>query len=384
MKDEYQEKLPEFVNFIARGIGIKSHNLCFCGSGKKFKKCCQNKKKDEILWADIEFEKLVKYKNSQENNLIKDIPQGLWNPIYKKSSNRLKCLYTNCNESTTVCHLIPDNILKKNFGGHCVELNTVTKKFETIGIKKAGTKFVFCNQHDNIFNIIDTLEIDWRNKKHLFLLCFKTIPFSLRQTQILLGVDSQLEIYRPKLISNEIKHVTLDFSHLNEQYIRFKSAYGFFREAIKALEKENWKYFQYYHRVINSDQKIFFADWLNPSHDLNGKRLNNLKIPIALTYNVFSKDGKIHILLGLPSGESKKAYTGLLEQIKKVDDDTFRTIINNFIAVSSNSPLLSENSKNIPKYKEMTNARSLLTDSLKRNSNSIFDFTIPRINFLDS
>ena len=225
MKDEYQEKFPDFVNFIARGIRVKSHNLCFCGSGKKFKKCCQNKKKEEVLWADIEFEKLVKYKNSRESHLIKDIPQGLWNPIYKKSSNRLKCLYADCNKSTTACHLIPMNILKKNFGGHCIELNVVTKKFETIGIKDAGTKFVFCNQHDKVFNIIDTLEIDWRNKEHLFLLCFKAIPFSLRQTQILLGTDSQLEIYRPKLISDEIKHVELNFSHLNEQYIRFKSAY---------------------------------------------------------------------------------------------------------------------------------------------------------------
>ena len=89
-------------------------------------------------------------------------------------------------------------------------------------------------------------------------------------------------------------------------------------------------------------------------------------------------------MLGLPSGESKKVYAGLLEQIKKVNDNTFRTIINNFIAVSGNSPLLSENDKNTLEYKEIAKAKSLLTDSLKHNSNSIFDLTVPRINFLES
>ncbi len=58
MDDEYTKKLPEIINLIAKTLEVKHYHLCFCGSGKKFKKCCQNKTSNEILWAYINIETL--------------------------------------------------------------------------------------------------------------------------------------------------------------------------------------------------------------------------------------------------------------------------------------------------------------------------------------
>lgn len=67
---------------------------------------------------------------------------------------------------------------------------------------------VFCAKHDNnLFQRIDKLEIDFNNKEQLFSLALKTISFSLRKIQYLLGIDIQAQFFAIKWIfeNQEIK-----------------------------------------------------------------------------------------------------------------------------------------------------------------------------------
>ncbi|MBU0627521.1 hypothetical protein KKG31_05785 [Patescibacteria group bacterium] len=69
---------------------------------------------------------------------------------------------------------------------------------------------VFCSTHDNdLFKEIDELDIDFNNQKQLFLFALRSISFSLRKVQYLLGIDTQTWFFYPKWFlespSNEIK-----------------------------------------------------------------------------------------------------------------------------------------------------------------------------------
>lgn len=218
MSDDYYKEVPNLVKFIASRLGIDRYSLCFCGSGKKYGWCCHEKafktyEFESILWGLPIFEQtrnLIKSKpeiNQIEN--LKIITGAAFLPLQKKSTERLKCLFPGCNQGTTNCHLVAKTILKKTFGDFCSE-----SVFEAEGeiwdkqrgvSTKAGTKLVFCNSHDQVFRSIDKYHINLESLDQLFLLSFKTIPFSLRQTQIFLGLDSQAELCRPKLILNDSK-----------------------------------------------------------------------------------------------------------------------------------------------------------------------------------
>lgn len=101
--------------------------------------------------------------------------------------------------------------------------------FEKVPVTKACAFHVFCAGHDNdIFEKVDTLEIDFTNKEYEFLLAFKAIAFSLWRVQFLLGIDSQVALVRPILISErnpDLKNVIINFDHLKEQYERFVTTY---------------------------------------------------------------------------------------------------------------------------------------------------------------
>ena len=117
------------------------------------------------------------------------------------------------------CHLVPENVLRSYYGGHCKEYgmeDTSGLSFVRTGIGKAGGLPVFCNHHDNgLFKEIDQLQICPETKEQYFLFALKAAAFSLRKCQYLLGIDSQIEIIRPFIIQEELKpttgsHLTID------------------------------------------------------------------------------------------------------------------------------------------------------------------------------
>jgi hypothetical protein len=117
---------------------------------------------------------------------------------------------------------------------------------------------------------------------------------------------------------------------------------GFLEKAARAYESQSCDSFSYFHRSIPYDKSLFFGGFLNPSHDLEGNKLNSPEEAIAMSCNVFTKDNFLHVILGCPEGKSKISYEGLLKQLTAADEGVFITAINNFITVSADKPLLSE------------------------------------------
>lgn len=378
IKDEAQK----IVRALASALKLSTDSLCFCGVGKTYGDCCQNASADKLVPAEKEFEAALKYKDSQGGRIV-SVPVGLLNQFLQKGINKLPCLYPNCTAKPVSCHLIPQNVLRAAFGNHCLDYRmrdgTVQSEFIKTGVGVAGTVPVFCSKHDNdLFREIDTLG-NVLSSKQQFLLSLKAAAFSLRRTQIFLSLDSQVEIFRPILMirsgtTQEGQHYTIKINHLSEQYQRFHIAHTAFQYFAQTLKKEDWDSFAYLHRNIPYSGNLFYAGFINPSHDLNGQRINTPHTPIHITLNVVARDGILCAFFACPNDGSKEAYAALFEQLKATDDQTFVAVINTILTDQPETLLLPEDfSLTADDFAKMKALREHAKECLASTSGRVFD-----------
>lgn len=380
--EEYSKKI---VTALINSLKIKPYDLCICGTGKKYKNCCFKKSGKELFFIDNTYNKILKYKDSQGGK-IRYLPQIFFKKLKKSSLNRLTCLIPGCIQKPISCHLIPENILKKEFGEKCLVSSlrdkSLKEEFIETGLDEAGAFPVFCSKHDNeIFQSIDKLEINYTSKKQLFLIAFKTIAFALRNIQYLIGIDFQVEIFRPLIIhenlekaSNIKSNVEINIAHLSQQYIRFKIIYESYMNAINYLEKEDWNYFSHFHRIIKCKDSIFCSNLINLSHDLSKNRINLKNFLNNMIFNIFAKEGLLHILFSCSDGINKTTYNPFFEQLKNTDNQTLIHILNNILTIKSENIYIPQYYK-ISKddYEKINYLRELSKRSMKISNNIIFD-----------
>jgi SEC-C motif len=363
---------------LANALKIGRNSLCFCGSGQKWKNCCGSNPKQNLVFLETAIETAKAYKASQGH--ITAVPVGIWNQVEKASSSRLPCLYPGCREKPVGCHLVPENVLRTYYGGHCNEYrmeDSAGFRFVKRGIGLAGCVPVFCSKHDHeLFRKIDQTELQSDAKELSFLYALKATAFSLRKTQILLGVDSQLEIMRPFLIQEQRQappgsRFTIDISHLEAQYIRFVSCFEFYKKAMASYSSSNRDYFTL-HRVIQTPVPIFFGGLTNPSHDLNLRKINDTNQAIVISCSVFAAEDGTNILLSCPDGLSRNLYREFLQQLGTTDDRTFATVLNNLLTVSVETLFVPETfTLNEIGVGKITAAKQLAAAGLKNQA--IFD-----------
>ena len=228
---------------LARAMNLTADSMCFCGCGKFFGDCCGGDSPYMSLFLENVFAAAVAYRDSQ-GGTMSSVPMGIWRKIEEKALRRLGCVYPGCTAMAINSHLIPETILRTNFGSPCKAVSmvdgTMIPQFVRVGVGRAGCLPVFCSHHDNaIFRDIDRLEADLCSEEQLFRFAYKAIAFSLRRSQYLLGVDSQIEIIRPFLLTvrNPVpgRHTQIDISAFHEKYVRFILNHGFLTESTKAM-----------------------------------------------------------------------------------------------------------------------------------------------------
>lgn len=380
IKDEAQK----IVRGLASALKLSPDSLCFCGIGKTYGSCCQNATADKLVPAEKEFEAALKYKDSQGGRIV-SVPVGLLNQFLQKGINKLPCLYKSCTAKPVACHLVPENILKASFGSHCLDYKmrdgTVQSEFVKAGVGIAGTIPVFCSKHDNeLFREIDTLG-DTTSSKQQFLLALKAVAFSLRKTQILLSLDSQVEIFKPVLIirsgtTSAGQHYTININHLSEQYIRFRTAHVAFQHFVDTLEKKDWDSCMYLQRNIKSESVLFYSAFINPSHDLEKQRINTPHTPVHLTLNVLARDGVLHAFFACPNDGSKEAYAALFDQLKDTNDQTLAAVINTILTDHPEGLLLPDGfTLSNDDHSKMKALRVHAKECLVSSTEKIFDLT---------
>ena len=390
IKDEAQK----IVRCLASALKLADNSPCLCGTGLLFGVCCKNSTPDKLILLEKEFESALGYKNA-EGGYIRSVPTGLFNGFMKKVETKFPCLYPGCNAKPIDCHLIPKNILQASFGNHCLQykMNDGLNPFGFIktGVGVAATESVFCSRHDNeLFRDIDTLG-DLVSPKQQFLLAFKAVAFSLRRTQILLSLDSQVEIFKPILhlksgAAASGEHYDIDISQLSEQYTRFCTVLSVFNNLIEVLNYENWDALSYFERSIISHGNLFYAGVVNPSHDLEKQRINTWHMPVHFAINVFLRNGKMQVFFACPKDGSEKAYKLLFKQLNGMNDQMFATVINTMLTIQPEGLLLSEGNVFIgEEYKKISALRKRAIECLKTSSEEIFNLmdNAQTIQFID-
>ena len=331
MFDDVETTAQKIFGIICKRLNIGSDSLCPCGSTKILSECCDGKIGGDMIFAKSGFTKAMLFVNSQDAQ-INGLPRGIAGAFLELSKERLLCLFPGCGLKPVSCHLTPENILRRAFGGYCLSWQQSKKPggsdFSIIGIGNAGAEPVFCGFHDNhLFNSIDQLPPTIESSPELqFNLAFKVLAFELRGMQTLIGVDLQVEIFRPHIpgaLASTLPtdgKVEVDLTYLHEQYIRLALTNSLFHGAATALKERHWHWFSYCARSISCDDSLFFAGIINPSHDLHGRRLNRGTGHICLVCNIIAMNGRILILLAAPNDGSSKAYAGLFQQILAADE----------------------------------------------------------------
>ncbi len=383
-KVSIKNEAQKIVRGLASALELSTHSLCFCGTGKQYGECCEKASADKLIPTEKTFRAALKYSKSQGGQ-IKSLPVRLFNQFLQKGINKLTCLYPNCTAKPVSCHLIPKNVLRTTFGSHCLDYRmqdgSNQSNFIRTGVGLAGAVPVFCSKHDHdIFHEIDTA-IDITLPKQQFLLALKAVAFSLRRTQILLSVDSQVEIFRPVLMfhsgtSRGRQHTTININHLSEQYRRFRIAHSVFQHFVDTLQKEDWDSFAYLRRDVPHGGSLFYAGFTNPSHDLHKQRINTPHVPVHITLNVIARKGNLRVFFACPNNASKEAYATLFQQLEAVDNQTIVNVINTILTVQPETLLLprglSLTDDDVAKMKAL---RVRAKECLASSGNKIFDLS---------
>lgn len=375
-------EMKRVIALLSKALKLENDSLCFCGNGKTFNQCCGSDDSDRLIFAEKAIERAKAYGVAHDWR-ISTIPGGIWKSFETSALERLPCLYPKCANKPVNCHLIPENVLRTYYGGHCKDYRlkdgSNISQFVKTGINLAGCLPVFCSQHDNdLFQAIDTLPSKELSMEQSFLFAFKTVAFSFRKTQFLLGIDSQVEIAKPFLMSAN-PHVrpgshTINVNHFAEQYVRFKALNSFWHQALEVNLSQSWDSLVYLHRIIPCSKPIFLAGVVNPSHDLKGQRINRSKSGIAITCTLYAKDGQLHVLLACIDEESKRLYRKFFNQIKVATKEIFVTVMNNILTSAPMVAFLLPETSEAPQpdMQKMKSAQQLSAQAHK-SGGPIFD-----------
>lgn len=202
----------------------------------------------------------------------------------------------------------------------------------------------------------------------------------------MIGIDSQIEISRPFILSyvNKNKHVVISIDHLQEQYIRFIAGYNFFHECISAHKAGQLDFFSSTYRDIPFNGLIFASTITTIPYDLKGDKINKSAVAIAITCSIFTIDKCLRAIFSCPRGISATSYLTFLRQLAEVDDDEFITILNNVLTFRPDSALMPESfSPSEDDLRKIITAEQLAGQSLKPGG-SVFDLknTIQAVRFI--
>lgn len=390
MFEDVDTTAQEIFRTICNEQQIGPNSLCLCGSTKILSECCDSKNGTDMIFAKSGFTDAMRFANSQ-GGLINGLPRSIAGRFLEASQERFLCLFPGCVSQPVYCHLTPENILSRAFGGQCLSWQQRKKpggsEFSITGIGSAEAEPVFCGFHDNhLFTSIDQLPSTISSSPELqFRLAFKVVAFEMRKTQTLIGVDLQVEIFRPHIPGASILpaskggKVKNNWTLLYEQYTRLKILHKLVQDATHALQEQRWEWFSYCSRSIPCDDRLFFAGIINPSHDLLGRRLNCGTTPICLVCNIMAMNGRVLFFLAAPDDQSSQAYAGLFQQILDADEQIVLWIACKIMTFASQKPLLPVNHK----FKEqrlplVTTQRQLSAECLKKSSSYGFKLYDPK------
>ncbi len=303
---------------------IGRNDPCFCGSGKKYKKCCWGKEDD--LEATNPFNFLSTYKNARKESRIK------------------QCLYpdhTDCSPEIIGAHSIQNNgILKKIAdNGHvympCPKADNPFAIQTQYGRKEASVFSGFCKHHDKVvFQPIEDSPFT-ETEQQIFLFVYRAFALEYHRKQESVNMEKFLLQKMPSRAASK----------------DFESPFKGMRYAVNDLEPEKqvfdkallskkydvlttfvWKF--------NGFSKFAASGLEAPMTDLKGTPLQDLldfSKPVAhIYYSIFPQGNFTYVIIAWQH-QHDKLFSSIKEQLNELTEEQQKNYINNTL------PIVTEN-----------------------------------------
>jgi len=298
---------------------ISRNDPCWCGSGKKYKKCHLNR--DKMPAPNI-----FEVAKSQ-----------------RKFLNKKYCLHPNAGANTCKGGIIKAHTIQRSgvlnkiardghvYGlGFHFDVSDITKnqgniKPKLIGINEASTFTGFCNLHDtNTFAPIENNPFE-SNQEHTFLVAYKavcrelfakriqkeSIPFSK-------SLDQGMESKRQMLFQSALKSMEIGSGSGLQSLEKIKKIYDQF------LIEKDYSKIKYYILRIKQTPEMMCSAGKYPVYDFQGNKLQNLSdlsIELdSLTFSIFAS-GTGGVIVFSWINENHGACTSLIKSLNSFTDE---------------------------------------------------------------
>ena len=309
------------------------NEICWCGSGKKYKKCHLNRDRQKPIGIGEAY----KATKDLKSNRYCSVPKALKD----KCTNKIINAHT-VSKSSSLAEIVDDT---NHVLGLKVSMSALTKNGgvilpEKTGINQASTFKGFCSYHDkSLFSCIEDEEFSKTNEQ-LFALVYRAV------CKELYAKNSNTQI------SELLKNADKGKSIINQIAIqKMASDFGLGTDTalnelndFKALLDEslvNNTALDMCHLVVSSSSPcpVSVSSILAPDVDFEGKQiqdLSNLKVvPECVIFNSFSSDGNGYIVFSwLKSSLIINSFIETL--VSQRIDSVFNAILRFFFSVSEN------------------------------------------------
>lgn len=309
------------------GIKIGRNDLCPCGSGKKFKKCCI----DKINKADDE-------EFTDPRLFLKN-----YNKL-RKDSQIKQCLHpdkSTCSEKIIKAHSIQNNKILKAVSSNGLVYMPRPKGDNPFAVitpygRKEATVFTgFCGHHDKI--VFQPIEDNLFNKsiEHVFLYTYRCFAVEYHKKQEVSKMGQNLFAKKPSLLYMQKEENP--FGGINMAINDLDPVKEQFDEALK-----NKKYDILSSIVWEFDQSVKFAGtgFEVLAKDLKGNNLQDLFNMDILAKHVFvmvfPEENKTYCIISWLK-ENDQLFSGYYEQLNQLNMQERKNYINNLL------PMISEN-----------------------------------------
>jgi hypothetical protein len=396
----------EIRNFI-RTYGIDPYEMCPCGSGVQYKRCCK--------------EKTLEYKGRNElKALYHNLKSEVWN---RRKWKTQICHWRGCVENTQYCHSIQNNrFLNQIYGAnkevyHFIPVGTMEN--EKVKLKEETVSFAstfngFCNTHDReLFAIAEGNNAITYTLEQQYALVYRNFYYMLckievtQQIIISTSLRATPKYYRKdfKPRTSEEAHTTVDlilsvrqsqkiYEELSEIISDIESNYDAINHVwniqkpslifsnVRTISVNNANFcFQTVREYLSRTEveEMYIKPTIYNFQDKRYNHISTIILPNVVT-------SQIDILFAISSKHTTESPLQFIEYINKCSDKELVDILNNIIIDAYEELYLSKSKLyDIFTLEQQDALKDILTQhTFSNNSQTLLDdiLSIPKFNFI--
>lgn len=298
---------------------IGRNDLCPCGSGKKYKKCCIGKSDDKEFLQPEKF--LKNYRDIKKDSRIK------------------QCLYpdkSQCSERIIGAHSIQNNKILKAIATNgqvympCPKNNNPFEFMPKWGRKEATVFTGFCSYHDNeIFKPIENEDFN-KSAFHIFLYIYRCFAIEYHKKMEVINMEKQLIQKLPsrtRFIKTNFSGFELAKNDLDECKVEFDKA--LLNSKYDILSSIVWEF--------NKPIKFAASGFQVPERDLKGNKIQDLRnineLMKHIFITIFPEGEKSYCIISwLRSNDN--IFKDFNDQLNSLNNDERKIFINNLLPIA--------------------------------------------------